>query len=279
MANTYLRFPQGKPKAITLSYDDGVEQDERLLQLMIQYGFKGTFNLSYGRTPAEGVTYPEGQVHRRMPLSWIKRVYNTPNAEIAIHGNTHPHMELMKGGELLEEITEDRKGWEKELGGIVRGMAYPYGGYNDRVVEALRMAGVAYARTTVSTEKFSLPKDWLRMPATCHHHNPRLMELAETFAAHRVATHPQLFYLWGHSYEFEQRNDWDVIEAFFVRMQNLPDVWYATNIEIYDYIQAYERLEYSCNGRRVYNPSVLPVWLERNGTLYCVNPAETVDLQ
>ena len=46
----YLRFPGGKPKCITLSYDDGVEQDIRLIALMEQYGFKGTFNLNYGKS-------------------------------------------------------------------------------------------------------------------------------------------------------------------------------------------------------------------------------------
>ena len=41
-------FPQGKPKALTLSYDDGVTQDERLIALMKKYGIRGTFNLNPG---------------------------------------------------------------------------------------------------------------------------------------------------------------------------------------------------------------------------------------
>lgn len=39
-------FPQGKKKALTLSYDDGVTQDERLIGLMQRYGIKGTFNIN-----------------------------------------------------------------------------------------------------------------------------------------------------------------------------------------------------------------------------------------
>ena len=33
-----MRFPGGKPKAITLSYDDGVAEDIRFIELMKQYG-------------------------------------------------------------------------------------------------------------------------------------------------------------------------------------------------------------------------------------------------
>ena len=34
MANLFMRFPQGNPKALTLSYDDGVEQDIRLMEIL-----------------------------------------------------------------------------------------------------------------------------------------------------------------------------------------------------------------------------------------------------
>ena len=41
-----LRFPEGKSKAFTMSYDDGVVQDKRLIELMKANGIKGTFNLN-----------------------------------------------------------------------------------------------------------------------------------------------------------------------------------------------------------------------------------------
>lgn len=281
MANIYyfMRFPKGRAKAITLSYDDGVEQDERLIQLMEQYGFKGTFNLNYGCIPPEGKTYEPGRVHRRMPLSWIKRVFSSENVEVAIHGLTHPFLERLPASRVMHEIVEDRKGWEEVFGGVIRGMAYPYGTYSDEVVEVLRLAGVAYARTVESTESFDIPADWLRMPATCHHNNPRLMELAEEFATMDVTKDAKLFYLWGHSYEFEGKDNWEVIEQFFARLTNLPDVWYATNIEIYDYVQAYERLCFSSNGKSVYNPSAIDVWIGNEKGNYCVPAGQTIDLE
>ena len=43
-----MLFPGGKQKAFTMSYDDGVTQDEQLITLMERYGIRGTFNLNPG---------------------------------------------------------------------------------------------------------------------------------------------------------------------------------------------------------------------------------------
>lgn len=41
-----MRYPGGKAKAVTFSYDDGVIQDRRLAELFDKYGLKGTFNFN-----------------------------------------------------------------------------------------------------------------------------------------------------------------------------------------------------------------------------------------
>ena len=38
----------GKKRAVTFSYDDGVEQDRHLVELFNTYGMKATFNLNSG---------------------------------------------------------------------------------------------------------------------------------------------------------------------------------------------------------------------------------------
>lgn len=38
----------GKKKAVTFSFDDGVTQDIRLIEIFNKYGLKGTFNLNSG---------------------------------------------------------------------------------------------------------------------------------------------------------------------------------------------------------------------------------------
>ena len=105
-----------------------------------------------------------------------------------------------------------------------------------------------------------------------------LMALTEKFLAEKPAREARLFYLWGHSYEFEADDNWDVIEQFAAYAGGHDDVWYATNIEIYDYIQAYKRLEFSADGKLVYNPTATKLWLEKDGVLYCVGSGEMTAL-
>ena len=44
MKQCYMRFPEGKKKAFTISYDDNITQEERLIHKMEEYNIKGTFN-------------------------------------------------------------------------------------------------------------------------------------------------------------------------------------------------------------------------------------------
>ena len=278
MSAFYLRFPGGKSKALTLSYDDGVASDIRLIQIMKQHGLKGTFNINAGKFAPEGTTYPAGTVHRRMSQKQCFEAYKDSGMEVALHGYTHPFLDQLPLPHMLCEIQKDREALENLFGTFVRGAAYPYGTYNDDVVAALRACGVCYARTVASTEGFSVPTDWLRMPATCHHRNPKLMELAKKFMAFNVANDAKLFYLWGHSYEFDGDNNWHVIEEFAKFMGEQEGVWHATNIEVYDYVEAYRRLVVSYDGRLVYNPSVVSVWFAFAGKTYEIHAGETLVL-
>ena len=49
----FMRFPGGRVKTVTLSYDDNVEADVKLVQIMKKYGLKGTFNINSGQCPPE----------------------------------------------------------------------------------------------------------------------------------------------------------------------------------------------------------------------------------
>ncbi len=262
MNHRYMRFPSGKCKAVTLSYDDGVEQDIHLMELLEQYQMKCTFNLNSGCYPPEGTVYPAGTIHRRMPESEVSRLYRSPFVEVAGHSFTHPFLEQITPSQVMKEIVDDRIKLEEQFGRLIRGFAYPYGTYNDTVVELLRAAGIVYARTVKSHHGFTLPKDWLRLETTCHHDDPMLTELAMRFVTETPERDSWLFYLWGHSYEFEANDNWNVIEDFFKTVSGKDDIWYATNLEVYEYCMAYERLIFSADGETVYNPSVISVWCQ-----------------
>ena len=91
-----MRFPGGRSKVLTMSYDDGVEQDIRLIDIMTAHGLKGTFNINSGLYAKEGTVYAPGTIHRRMPKSVIDSLYIPKGMEVAVHGYTHPFLEELK---------------------------------------------------------------------------------------------------------------------------------------------------------------------------------------
>ncbi len=268
-----LRFVGGKQKALTLSYDDGVSQDIKLIDIMKKYGLKGTFNLNSGAYSDEN-----NKRNWRMTKKDAQELYKNSGMEIASHGLTHPFLEQLPASAQRYEVIKDRINLENDFDTIVRGMAYPYGTYNEQVISTLKECGIVYSRTVASTEKFDIPEDWLRMPATCHHNNPRLMELAEKFLKGDQFGRPYLFYLWGHSYEFDTNDNWSVIENFAEYVGNRDDVWYATNIEIYDYVEAYRKLIFSLSGKKVYNPTCITLYFEQGKKVFCIEPGQTISL-
>lgn len=275
MAQVFMRFPGGKQRALTFSYDDGVEQDVRLIEIFRKYGLKATFNLNSGLYAPEGTVYPEGQVHRRMTESQVSELYRGDDIEVAVHGYTHPWLDHMPMNMCTKDLMDDREKLESQFGTLVRGMAYPFGTYSDDVVASMRSVGIVYSRTVQSTHDFNMPTDWMRLPATCHHNDPELMKLAHRFVEESSWGRPWMFYLWGHSYEFEGNNNWEVIEEFAKFMSGRDDIWYATNIEIYDYQAAFKQLLFSMDGKIVTNPTAYELWFFLNGEEYSIKPGET----
>ncbi|MBO5938357.1 MAG: polysaccharide deacetylase family protein [Clostridia bacterium] len=267
----FMRFPEGRKKALTFSYDDGVREDRRLVELLDKYGMKGTFNLNSGIYPTEGG-------HTRMMKDELTELLKDRPHEVATHAFSHPFLGTLPSAMIAYEIIKDREALEEQFGTIVRGHAYPMGSFNDKVIEVLRSCGVAYARTVASTEKFDLPSDWLRLNPTCHHKNPRLMELAQKFAEMQVSYHSKLFYLWGHSYEFNEKHDnnWHVIEEFCEYMGGRGDeIWYATNIEIFEYMEDFDRLIFSADGDIVKNPTARTLWFDFEGQSFSIAAGES----
>jgi peptidoglycan/xylan/chitin deacetylase (PgdA/CDA1 family) len=227
-------FPNGVMKALTLSYDDGVEQDRKLVEILNRYGIRATFNLNSGiqsgaggwvNRDVEGRDLPV----RRMNVRGLRELY--AGHEAAVHGLTHPHLENLDGETIRNELEQDKLNLERIFGTAVRGMAYPFGTYNALVLKIVAECGFAYARGVKSTYSFDVPAtppELLSYQPSCHHADPRLMELAERFIGLRPAV-PQVFYVWGHSYEFDTGNNWRVIEEFCRCMANRDDIFYAVN--------------------------------------------------
>ena len=255
-----LVFPGGKSKAFTLSYDDGVVQDRRLAEMLRQYGVKCTFNLGAGLLGHQDKGgfpgRPEIDLSKVNPEE-VTEVYATH--EVAGHGLYHSSLDSVGTPLANYEITEDKRQLEALVGKPLKMFAYPFGVYNDNVIEMLRYVGYQGARTIRSTNAFTIPANFMEWDPTCHHNDPKLMELAEQFLG-GFPFFPMLFYVWGHAYEFDGDQNWEVIEKLVAFLAEHKDkIWFATNGEIIEYVTAYRRLEYSVDGTWIYNPSAIDV--------------------
>lgn len=276
LMENYFRFPGFLTKACTLSYDDGATDDIKLIEIMRKYGLKGTFNLNSSLTSGT----PD-----RLTVEQIKEVFGD-DTEIALHGYNHLSLAKVTPPLAMRDVISDREFLEKSFGRVVRGMAYANSSVNDTVLEILKLSGIAYSRNGSSTESFALPEDWLRLCPTCHHNNPRLFELVDEFlngsdgkfSWYFWAKKPRLFYLYGHSFEFPRDNNWDRIEEFGRIMSERNDVWHATNMEIYKYVEAFKRLVFSADGNIIENPSAIDVYINVIDNDVLVKAGSTVSI-
>ena len=262
----FLRFPEGKTRAFTMSYDDGCVEDKRLSDIITPYGLKCTFNLnalSLGRPYEHSVADIEKYIYAR-------------GHEVAVHGAHHRAAGRLRPIEIIDEVLLCRRDLEGRLGRIIRGMAYPDSGirsyafgteYAD-VKAALSACGITYARTLgEDNRRYDLPTDFYAWMPTAHHTNPALLSMLDEFLAfdyekmYISSRRERLFYLWGHAFEFVKEEDWALLDEIGKRVSASNDVWCATNTEIYDYVTAFRSLEWSMNEKSVYNPSATDVYL------------------
>lgn len=281
----FLRFPGGKWKALTLSYDDGCRYDIHLAEILDRYGIKATFNINGGWFGKDSNDW-------HLTVDEIKEHLLPGGHELAVHGQQHIAPGNVSPAAGITDVLECRRTLERTFGGIVRGMAYPdcgirqiVGGASlEQIKSYLQMLGIAYARTLGGdNNRFEMPQDWYEWMPTCHHNNPDLMNYLNEFLAAKAPQYfsgavPKLFYLWGHSYEFNNNNNWAVIEDFCKTAAHHPDIWYATNLEIYDYTCAYRSLRFNLDRTLVFNPSLYEVWFCADGKDYSVKPGETLKL-
>ena len=283
MRYRFLRFPEGKFKALTLSYDDGVVQDVKFAEMLNKYGIKATFNINSKHM---------GSNPQRLSAEDIKKYLLDTGHEIAVHGADHIAPGNATTVDGINDVLECRKALERSFGKIIHGMAYPDTGIKqivggasyEEIKQYLKMLGIAYARTLGGDNNdFAMPSDWYNWVPTAHHYNPKLMEWLDEFMNLENASYisravPKLFYLWGHTYEFDNNDGWNHIEEFCKKASTAKDVWFATNIEIYEYEKAYRSLEFNVDNTMVYNPTLIDVWFLADDKIYCVKSGETLKL-
>ena len=226
----------GKKKAITFSFDDGVTQDIRLIEILNKYGLKGTFNLNSAKLGLLGEPWKVdwGEVSRVIiNASQVKSVYQ--GHEVAVHTLTHPNLTTLNDETVIRQVEEDRKALTELCGYPVIGMAYPCGGVNndERVAKLIAdNTPICYSRTITSTYSYELQKEnLLRFNPTLHFLDKRTEEVAEKFLALETGE-PQLLYIWGHSYELDYNESlWERFENLCKKLSGKEGIFYCTNKE------------------------------------------------
>ena len=284
MRYRFMRFPGGREKAVTLSYDDGYPTDIKFSEIITKAGLKCTFNLNSEKMRPVFMTKEQVIEHI------IKKGH-----EIAIHGTNHRAQGTLRPIEGIRDVLDCRLELEERYGVIIRGMAYPDTGINhfandvtyDNIKRYLEDLGVVYARTWGDdNNSFELPRDWYAWMPSAHHTNPEIMALIDEFINLNLSKNinpakrtPKLFYLWGHSGEFENYKAWELLEKICEKLGEHNEFWYATNIEIYEYTKAYNSLIYSADSTIVYNPTLYDIWFDEDGKIYKISPGQTLKLQ
>ena len=186
----------GKKKAVTFSYDDGVEQDRRLIALFNKYEMKATFNQNSGiQTRAD--TFTQGNDE--------ETVYN--------------------------EISTDIRNLEAFYEQKIAGFVFPFGTYDESVFRILKECGIQYARTSGDTHGFALQSDLLRFKPSFHHADADIMSGIDRFL-NMDTEEPQLLYIWGHSYEFDVDDNWEYMESILKKLAFHDDIFYGTNSQV-----------------------------------------------
>lgn len=228
----------GKMKAVTFSFDDGITQDIRLIEIFNKYGLRGTFNINSGLFGREGTTGRDGRTtsYNRLKKEDIKQVYE--GHEVGAHTLTHPNLpDFENEADIIHEVEEDRLALSELVGYEVVGMAYPSNGlYKDKIAKTTvqNKTGIKYGRDIFCTYGFDMPKDLYAIRGTAWPHPDwdKMNDLADKFLA-AEAERPMLFYIWGHSCEFDLYPErWELFDEFCKKISGKDDVFYGTNKEV-----------------------------------------------
>lgn len=216
-----------KNKAVTLSFDDGPAQDIRFIELLNKYNIKATFNLN-----SEFLGLDSTKVKRED----VRTLYD--GHEVAGHTLTHPFLPETEKAEIIRQVELDRLNLSELAGYEVTGFAYPGGGvnFNREIADIIKdNTGVKYARTTKDNFGFAPQTDLYVFEPTARPTADfdEFFNITEKFLS-LDSSSPALFYVWGHTYEFDADNSWDRFEEWCRLISSDKNIFFGTNKEVFE---------------------------------------------
>ncbi len=234
---------QGKMKAVTFSYDDGVTQDQRFIEILNKYRLKGTFNINSARLGQGGGSFAHGRTvaHVKPRAEELPGIYR--GHEVAGHTLNHVHLCALSDDEIVKEVQEDLDALSAIMGYPIIGSVFPYGEYDERVLQVIReRTDAKYSRGVKNTFGFDISEDLLSYaPSVRHAKWEEMFQMAEQFIQ-MTPDKPQLFFIWGHTYEFDRdMKFWHRMDDFCRLISGHDDIFYGTNSEVFLGIDYYKK--------------------------------------
>lgn len=258
-------YPNGKPKAFNITYDDGVLQDERFVKLLNKYNLKGTFNLN-SQLMAEEFRWihENGMVIKRLSSCKVIELYS--NHEVASHTLTHPYMHDMDENEIMYQLGQDKYNLEQLFGREISGFAVPFSYFSPLISECAKKCGFEYARCSDESYSYIPPENYFWWTAGAFHLNPKWRQFAEIFFT--TDCQLALCQIVGHSYDLDAENMWDEMENLFKRISESNDIVSLTNIEIVRYLKAMDKAYIT--EQKISNNSGTELWFDIDGRVVSI---------
>ena len=233
-------------KYFAWSFDDGLEQDKRIIEKLKQYNMGATFhlnsglfgektyegrinNLGFKEVPADsfetGRHFVPYVPHFRIPKDEVKEVYE--GFEISSHTRTHVNLTKCSKTEMREEVAGDVKSLSELFGTEITGIAYPYGRSNKATYKILKECGLSYARIIKSDKSFRFPDDPLNLPLTCWHVSGKTFSVLDDFFREEPENDDMFFLMFAHGYEFDfgtSESNWNKFERICESVSSHDDI-------------------------------------------------------
>lgn len=233
----------GKPKKyFTISFDDGITQDLKIIEICKKYGFYDcTFNINTGLCGeswdwvGEYLGDPTLK-HQRFTKNELRSgIYD--GFDVEVHTLSHASMKNFDNNlpGLKKEINRDARNIYRYTGVYPLGMAWPGGDteYTDKTVDLVaKYTDVGFARAVTPTYNFKLPEYFLKWYPTCSITDKNVLKYAEDFL-NADCDEDMVFYVWGHGYELDFFDCYDTLEQLIKMMTEADDVVTVSNAEFY----------------------------------------------
>ena len=266
-------YPYGKKKAFNITYDDGVCQDIRFVELLNRYNIKGTFNLNSELMYQQFEwVHENGMVVKRLPADAVKNLYH--NHEAASHTLTHPYMHDMSESEIMHQMQQDKENLEQLLDKKICGFAVPFDFYSNVIADCAQKCGFEYARCSEERFSYTPPENYYWWAAGVFHMNPQFEQFVNNFFESEEEL--ALCQIVGHSYDLDAENMWETMENILKRISEDSDVISMTNIDIVRYLKSMRSAVITENF--VENNTDTELWFEINSSIVAVKPHTVLNI-